>query len=261
VLPVIDVVGPDDWEGPGGKVGFTGRDGHGHGTHVTGLVLKVTESCPTIRVLPVKALGHQGTGADDVLARGVHAALKWRGSHGERVRVINLSVGSRAPSWVLHDSLIVAQRAGVLVVVASGNRDLAVDYPAAWPEALAVGATTSEDFLAPYSNRGLQLALCAPGGDDREPVPSAWPSYLTVVDRLSRRTSAHVQGYLAGTSMAAPLVSGTDALVWALSPRASATQIRGFLMSHAVPLGPPGPDPFFGAGRLDVARVLEKWVP
>lgn len=260
VLPVLDLVGDDVWQQQGQRVDFRGRDGHGHGTHVAGLVLAATAPCPGIRILPVKAMTLAGTGEDDTLARAVHEALRWRSSSGQRVRVINLSVGSRAPSRALHEALRDARRSGVLVVVAAGNRDLGVDYPAAWPEAMAVAATTRDDLLAPYSNRGDQLAMCAPGGDDLEPVVSTWPSYLTAVDLQSRRTVVHLEGFLAGTSMAAPLVSGAAALVFALAPGASPEQVRSRLLSRAVPLGPPGPDPYFGAGRLDITRILSPWL-
>lgn len=261
VLPGLDLVGEDVFPFQGQRFDFRGRDGHGHGTHVTGLVLAVSKPCPGIRVLPVKAMTLAGTGQDDTLARAIREILRWRSSGGQRVRVINMSVGSRAPSWTLHEALQQARRAEVLVVVAAGNRDLGVDYPAAWPEALAVGATTRDDFLAPYSNRGGQLAMCAPGGDDLEPVASTWPSYLTSVDLQARKTGVHLEGFLAGTSMAAPLVSGAAALLFAIAPCASPEQVRASLLSCAVPLGPSGPDPYFGAGRLDVSRLLSPWLP
>jgi len=260
VLPGIDLLGGEFWQHQGQRFEYRGRDGHGHGTHVTGLVLASTTACPGIRVLPIKAMSLAGTGEDDTLARAVREALRWRGSTGERVRVINLSVGSRAPSWTLREALAEALRAGVLTVVAAGNRDLGIDYPAAWPEALAVGATTRDDLLAPYSNRGSQLAMCAPGGDELEPVPSTWPSYLTSVDRQTGKETVHLVGHLAGTSMAAPLVSGAAAMLFALAPGASPEQVRVHLLSRAVPLGPQGPDPYFGAGRLDLTRLLAPWL-
>jgi serine protease len=260
VLPGVDLLGGEVWQHQGQRFDYRGRDGHGHGTHVTGLVLSATSACPGIRVLPIKAMSLAGTGDDDTLARAVREALRWRGSAGERVRVINLSVGSRAPSWALREALAAGLRAGVLTVVAAGNRDLGIDYPAAWPEALAVGATTRDDLLAPYSNRGSRLAMCAPGGDDLEPVPSTWPSYLTSVDRQTRKEAVHLVGHLAGTSMAAPLVSGAAAMLFALAPGASPEQVREHLLSRAVPLGPPGPDPYFGAGRLDLTRLLSPWL-
>ncbi len=260
VLPGLNLLARDVWQGEAGQIDFSGRDGHGHGTHVTGLVLAVTMTCPGIHVLPIKAMSLSGTGDDDTLARAVREAVRWRGAGGRRVRVVNLSVGSRAPSWSLHEAIADARRAGVLIVVAAGNRDLGVDYPAAWPEALAVGATTRDDRLAAYSNRGLQLALCAPGGDDQTPVPSAWPTYLTAVDHAAGKVTPHLEGHLAGTSMAAPLVSGAAALLFARVPTATPEQVRSWLLSRTVPLGPPGPDPYFGSGRLDVSRLLEPLV-
>lgn len=260
VLPGLNLLSRDVWQGEGGPIDYAGRDGHGHGTHVTGLVLAVTMACPGILVLPIKAMSLTGTGEDDTLARAVREAVRWRGMGGRRVRVVNLSVGSRAPSWSLHEAIAEARRAGVLIVVAAGNRDLGVDYPAAWPEALAVGATTRDDRLASYSNRGEQLALCAPGGDDQTPVPSTWPTYLTAVDLAAGKVSPHLEGQLAGTSMAAPLVSGAAALLMARVPTTTPEQVRSWLLSRSVPLGPPGPDPYFGAGRLDVSRVIEPLV-
>lgn len=256
MLPMIDLVGDDTFDG---KHAYKGRDGNGHGTHIAGIMAGVLgpASCP---ILPVKAIGHSGVGDDKTIAQGLRAAVDWRDSNrpGLRVRAINLSVGGKASSAVLEEAIRYALSKDVLVVVAAGNRERGVDYPAAEPVSLAVGATNAKDQLASYSNRGPELAMSAPGGDGSDSVVSTWPTYLTSTDHKKGITAPHATGGMVGTSMAAPHVTAAAALLFASDARMSAEQVRTRLQASTDDLGPVGPDPYFGVGRLNLKLVLSR---
>lgn len=256
LLPMLDMVGDDTYDG---RVSFEGRDGNGHGTHIAGIMAGVLggAACP---ILPVKAIGNSGVGDDRTIARGVRAAVDWRDPSrpGLRVRAINLSVGGKTSSAVLEGAIRYALSKDVLVVVAAGNRERGVDFPAAEPVSFAVGATNARDQLAGYSNRGPELAITAPGGDGSESVMSTWPTYLTSSDYKKGVSAPHAYGGMVGTSMAAPHVTAAAALLLASDNRLSAEQVRTRLQATSDDLGPVGPDPYFGVGRLNVKSAMGK---
>lgn len=255
LLPLQDFVGDDVYSGRN----YKGRDGNGHGTHIAGIMAGVFGKAP-IRILPVKAIGHSGVGDDRTIARGVRAAVDYRDPARPqlRVRVINLSVGGKTSSSILAEAIRYALSRDVLVVVAAGNRERGVDYPAAEPVSLAVGATTIKDQLASYSNRGPELAISAPGGDGSESIMSTWPTYLTASDLRKGVNTPHAYGGMVGTSMAAPHVTAAAAMLFAMDNRLSAEQVRTRLQATTDDLGPIGPDPYFGTGRLNLKQALSK---
>lgn len=257
IYPLVDLVGGDRYRARDGReYSYQGKDGNGHGTHVTGIVRAVTGTTP-VMVLPIKAINHTGVGDDGTIAAGVRYAVDWRDG-ARRVRVINLSIGGKTSSRVLEEALGYAAAHDVLVVVAAGNRARDVDYPAALPTAFAIGATTLSDGLASYSNRGRAVALSAPGGDGAMAISSTWPSYLTATDRAQAEPRVHLRADMAGTSMAAPHVSGAAALLFAQDPGLQASQVRVRLEAWSEDLGPVGPDGYFGVGRLAVRSSLDK---
>ncbi len=260
LLPMIDLVGGDTFNRNGQAYEFRGRDGNGHGTHVAGIVKATVGENNPIDILSVKAIGHTGVGDDGTIAEGIRRAVDWRdpANPDRRVRVINLSVGGKTSSKVLEDALAYAVSRDVLMVVAAGNRERDVDYPAALPTALAVSATTRQDGLASYSNRGTTVGISAPGGDSDGAIVSAWPTYLTASDLKKGLTTPHTDGSMVGTSMAAPHITGAAALLFAQDPSLTALQVRARLQTWTADLGPVGPDGYFGVGRLMVEAVLAK---
>lgn len=260
LLPLIDLVGDDVYDHGGYSINFKGKDGNGHGTHVSGIVEGCIGANNPIALLPIKAIGNSGVGDDGTIADGIRRAVDWRDPADplRRVRVINLSIGGTTSSSVLESALSYAVAHDVLVVVAAGNRDRDVDYPAALPTALAVSATTLHDGLASYSNRGTAVGVSAPGGDSDASILSTWPSYLTSNDLGKGITTPHDHGSMVGTSMAAPHVTGAAALLFAEDPSLTAAQVRDRLETWSIDLGPVGPDGYFGVGRLQVDEALAK---
>lgn len=177
-------------------------DSLGHGTHVAGIVGAVTDNDEGVAsigyatsLMNVKVLNDSGFGTYSALADGIVWAAK------NDAQVINMSLGGAASSKTLERAVKWADRRGVILVAAAGNGGSDVPYfPAALEAVIAVASTDYGDELSPYSNRGGWVAVAAPGG----PIWSA--------------TNDSGYGYKAGTSMAAPHVSGLVALVLSRFP-------------------------------------------
>jgi len=135
-----------------------------------------------------------------------------------KAAVANMSLGGGASNTV--DAAV--QRMitdGVVVAVAAGNdnRDACNFSPARAPGALTVGATTSTDARAWYSNFGKCLDLFAPGSD----ITSAW------------HTSTMALNTISGTSMASPHVAGVAALILQETPGASVSTVNSTVTGRA----------------------------
>ncbi|MFL5927881.1 MAG: S8 family serine peptidase [Gaiellaceae bacterium] len=162
-------------------------------------------------ILPVRALGADGTGRWDTIAQGVI----WAADHG--ARVINLSIGGTDGSSTLGSAIEYAQDKGALVVAAAGNSGSTTQfYPAAYPNVLAVAATDQSGQLAPYSNHGASwVQLAAPGATlaPYDGGPGQWT----------------------GTSFAAPQVSAVAGLAFSWNPMLTADAVAAALEQTARP--------------------------
>ncbi len=245
---------PDPSCTPGSNV-----DDNGHGTHVAGLIAATGNNGQGIagvafgvKILPIKALDCMGAG----LLSDVSSSVIWAADHG--ARIINISLGANAGQQTLQDAIRYALAHNVLVVAAGGNCGVAStrcpslnvpQYPGAYPETLAVAATDSNDARASFSNENSYIGISAPGAN----IWSTVPTYPTTMSKISGRTS-----YAAfnGTSQASPFVAGVAALLLSKDPTLSAAQLTDRLKSTADDLGVPGPDPDFGAGRVNALKAV-----
>jgi serine protease len=247
-------------------------DPNGHGTHVASTIAEETNNGYGLaglaygaRIMPVRVLDRWGTGHAVTIAQGVRFAA----DHGAKVINLSLSFDRRVTERQipeLLDAFAYARAKGSLVVAAAGNQAApSVALPARSPDALAVGATTENGCLGSYSNTGPELDVVAPGGgrdaallDDPGCVPGRLgrPIYQVTISR-GRLDRFAVAPYV-GTSMAAPHVSATAALVIAsgvLGPDPTPTAVADRLMQTARDLGAPGFDPRYGWGLVDAARA------
>jgi len=243
------------------------QDDDGHGTHVAGVAaattgngLGIAGTAPDARIMPIKVLFSacdtcQSTGE----AEDVSAAVRWAADRG--ATVINLSLGSTTSSVFgpgFADAVRYAWAKGSIPVVAAGN-DYVLTADLGDAPAVVVSATDHEDLAPGYSNGvgAARWAVAAPGGDGSD-TPESCSQRGEPRGVLSTWWSLAdpVGGYacLSGTSMAAPHVSGALAVLRSagLAPEVAVQR----LLDTAVDLGDPGPDPIFGAGRIDLAAAL-----
>jgi serine protease len=253
---------PDDLNGHGTHVASTIAETTGNGFGVTGLAYGV-------RVMPVRVLDKSGTGDSVAISAGIRYAAR-RGA-----QIINLSFEfdssvTRGQIPDILDALRYARRKGVLVVGASGNFSAhAVAYPARAANVLSVAATTEHLCQADYSNSGSGLDIAAPGGGLDAEVPgdpncrpgqdpAGRDIFQVTYTSRSVRSFGLPSGYV-GTSMAAPHVSATAALVIAsgvIGPKPTPAQLEARLKGTAHDLGPVGPDSRYGAGLVDAGRAV-----
>jgi thermitase len=219
------------------------QDDHGHGTHVAGIAAAETNNARGVagmswgaRIMPVKVLDRNGDGYYSDVAKGVRYAC----NHG--AQVLNLSLGGPNPSSTLEEALDDVLQKGCLVMAAAGNGGQdAVDYPARYPETIAVAATDRNDARASFSDYGPEIDVAAPGVD--------------IYSTLWAPANRHIYGWKAGTSMATPCVSGLAALIWSHCPDLTNDQIRSVIEATAKDLGDVGWDQYFGHGRIDAAAA------
>ena len=251
-------------------------DLNGHGTHVASTIAEtvgnsfgVTGLAYGARVMPVRVLDRAGTGDSVAISAGIRYAAR------KGAKVINLSFEfdssvTRGQIPDILDALRFARRKGAVVVGASGNFSAhAVAYPARATHVLSVGATTEHLCQADYSNSGSSLDIAAPGGGldagvpgDPNCRPGVAPLgrdiYQVTYTNRSVRAFGLPSGYV-GTSMAAPHVSATAALVIAsgvIGRKPTPSQLEARLKATARDLGTPGRDSRYGAGLVDAARAV-----
>ena len=221
-----------------------------HGTVVASLAAAPANGVGIVGVYPQAALQSWDasplTGLQEFsLADGITAAA------AHCPGVINLSFTGTNPSTALEDAILGAFHNGCLVVAAVGNngqQGSPTTYPGAYPHVLTVGATDSNDAVAPFSTLSPALDLVAPGAGLVGAVP------------LSRNPSGYESG-LEGTSFAAALVSASAAWVWTLRPTLGVTQVFDLLRQSARDVGPPGFDTGSGFGIVSIPNALAAAAP
>jgi thermitase len=226
-----------------------GQDDNGHGTHVAGIAAATTDNgrgvagtAPDASILDVKVLDSTGSGTTGDVAAGITYAV----DHG--AKVINLSLGNVSQSILgsaFQDALDYAFDNNAVPVIAAGN-DFVLPSGSA-QHAIVVGALNRQGVKATYSNIGnAQWVIMAPGGDLGETDSSCESAPLGVLSTYPGKYAC-----LAGTSMAAPHVSGAVAVL--LGTGLTAQQAVDKLLSTTRALPTTSVD---GAGALDLAAAV-----
>ena len=211
-------------------------DENGHGTAMAGLIVAKCHNqiggcgvAPAAQIIPYK-INKKGGGqfwASDLAAAILAAA-------DSSARILSLSLVLDEESSVVQDALVYARQQDKIIVAASGNtRKNKVAYPANLPWVISVGAYDKKGKRLPKSNYGNGLSLTAPG-----------TGLLT-----TGRGSGYVN-YFDGTSAAAALVSGVLALMTALEPHATASELIVTLLASCQDIDTPGFDEQYGFGSL-----------
>ena len=217
-------------------------DDQGHGTHVSGIAAALTNNgvggagvAWDAKILPVKVLGASGSGSHSAIASGII----WAADHG--ADVINMSLGGQFTTNALRDAVAYAISKNVVVVAAAGNDNTSnPSYPASYPGVICVAATTQSDTKASFSNYGTCIDVASPG-----------------VGILSSVMNGSYQAW-SGTSMASPIVAGLAGLLKGQNKAMSPDQVQRVIEDTADDLGSPGRDTIFGAGRINVARAVQR---
>lgn len=214
-----------------------------HGTALAGIILgggQLQGLAPQARLLSVRAFvpDPQSTGSGRSnsrwVAKGIDLAV------ARQSDILNLSfAGPKDPLVAL--LLRAAHARGVLLVAAAGNAGPSSPpaYPAALPEVLGVTATDKQDRVFESANQGSYVALAAPGVGVLVAAPQGRYDISS------------------GTSLAAAYVSGLAAQILHDTPGQRAGDLATLMTRTAIDLGTPGPDPTFGAGRIDVSAARE----
>lgn len=220
-------------------------DEDGHGTHTTGTmagatvgVAGVSGAAANVRVYVQRVCGRRGC-PSAAIANAIRAAAD------QGVVAVNLSLGGASESQAEKDAITYAVERNVLVIASAGNNGSGtVGCPACDPKAISVGATNWQDEKAYYTQFGPGLDIVAPGGE----LYSNTTSQAGIFSAYRGGTFA----YLQGTSMAAPQVTGTAAIV-ASKLGLSGSALRARLESTADPLGSVTD---FGNGRVNSYRAV-----
>ncbi len=261
-------------------------DGHGHGTHVSGVSASSDPAysgiAPGASVIALRVLDASGSGyTSDVIA-----AIDWAIANrsAANVRVINMSLGHPVSESSLTDPLAQAcARAvdgGIVVVASAGNNGSSggktvyggISSPGHAPWVVTVGATNtrgtvprSDDEVAWFSSRGptavdglLKPDLVAPGQNVVSLLsPGSWiaESYPELVVPAPSGAASDAFLRLSGTSMAAPVVAGTVALMLQANPSLTPNSVKAVLMYTAERMT--GPSPLDqGAGCLNAEGAV-----
>jgi len=211
------------------------RDYLGHGTHVSGIIAAsdndkgIVGVAPRSQLLILKVIDQSRSGSYKQVVKAIKYATNWTGPNGQKVSVINMSIGGPSSDEELHKAIKEARKEGIILVAAAGNEgdgnkdSYEVSYPGFYKEVIQVGSITESLKPSRFSNTNVNLDFVAPG---------------------EHVLSTHLDGKyveLSGTSMAAPHVSGAIALILNLLElkRNSMTPniVYLYLLEHAKKLG------------------------
>lgn len=198
------------------------QDDNGHGTQISSITIAIE---PRAKIVPVKAIARSGNATKQELARGIIAAVD------SGARIINISAGVNSSSAELENAVRYAEEKGVLIVAAAGSNQDTIQYPAAYPYVIAVGAVDRHGVRLQNSPAGPAIDLVAVG------------EYPTIGLRGQCLPAS-------GTSAAAPAVTAAIATILLSEPRLESDQIIERLNGSLADIGEPGRDDVFGFGLL-----------
>jgi subtilisin family serine protease len=261
-------------------------DSRGHGAHVAGIIagndnpygyIGIANNLQTF--VSIKVCDAAGWCDPDAVASG----LNWVVGSGLSRHVVNMSLGYCRNYTLLNQLVVSAANSGALLIGSAGNHvqgevkcpeashlrqisETEVMWPARYNEVMAVSGTLEDDAFAaappqpPGGGGGDPTDPCSGGLCPPTDTPCGGGSrYGPQVEISAPFSAGSMWGFgqyrfVCGTSMAAPHVSSTAALVWSRNPTWTSAQVKQHLKSTAVSYQP---SEYFGAGRVDAANALQ----
>lgn len=244
---------------------LTGDD-DGHGTHVSGIIAAEANngvgvagvasggsrenSVAEIFVVDVFTMTNKGNAAytSDIIAGLQYAVQKG-------AKVINLSLGyvANSQSWedlMLENAVNSAAASNVAVICAAGNDNNALpNYPADFDASISVTSVNQGGEKSDFSNYGNTKDIAAPGGHKGD---LRYPTQF-----ICSTLPGNKYGGEAGTSMAAPVVSGVAALLYSINPQMNLDALKYILYNTAVDKGAPGYDIYYGHGIVNAYNAVK----
>ncbi len=236
-----------------------------HGTHVAGIIgaegnngIGVAGVTWDVQLMNLKVFpddDEPGGGMDTV-----QKAIKYAADNG--ADVINLSLGlslgddsyggyfkggfdafkEKLPEYYefYKEALMYASDRGVTIIAAAGNEDtdndtyscIPADFSLEVPGMISVASVANDDSLAFYSNYGNVVSIAAPGGDQIF-VDSDGSKYYNPEAGILSTVPGDQYGFLQGTSMAAPVVAGSAALMLSQNPTLTPEQVKETMLASA----------------------------
>ena len=257
-------------------IGFTARfdtrlptdpmDDNGHGTAVASIAAarmgngKGISGVANVGLYAAKVLDSSNSGYPGDLAAGILWCLENAGPRvvllmslgvAQQLSVNGVLVPTEGIMKPVHEAIKYARSRGALPIAAAGNAGAncasgdCVDFPARYPEVIAVACVDQQANVCPSSSLGPSLDIAAPGANIRTAYSTTSTRYRTL------------GGDVGMTSLAAPHVAGAAALIWSAHTSCSASSIETVLLAKAKDLGASGWDGTYGVGLLDAKAAYD----
>ncbi len=223
-----------------------------HGTHVSGLVGGATDNGIgiasigfNISLMAVKISRDSTNGKS--MSFG-YQGIVWAADHG--ANVISMSWGGPGYYKTGQNVVNYAYNKGCVLVGAAGNDgDASALYPADYHHVISVASTNSDDTKSSFSQYGKDVDVCSPGGSDTKGY-----GIFSTVDYVASK-----YGYMQGTSMATPIVSGLAGLMLSEDSTLTPEKLEAILKATCdnIDVKNPSFTGMLGAGRIDAYKAIE----
>lgn len=211
----------------------------GHGTGIAGVIgaerdgVSIDGINPCGEIYSIKVLSSQNTASLSKVVAGIYWAIE------NDMDILNMSLGTTVDSQILHAAIKDAYDAGMLLIAAGGN-DIhkEVQFPAAYPEVVAVGSTDAEGKLKEDTSLGTELELLAPG------------------DQVVTNSIFFGLSGVEGTSIATAQITGAASVLWGMDKEKSADFVRQLMKQTAKAVSNAGE---YDAGLLDIGYAIDSY--
>jgi thermitase len=263
-------------------------DTDGHGTHTGGLAGAYANNGGTdtqedtagvsfgnTALMILRVCGDSGCSVSNLISAYTYAA-------DNGADVMNISIGGLFRSRSEDQAIKYAWKKDVVITASAGNLGGSLNgstwknYPAAYNNVMAISSTDWHDDLAYYSSHGNWLSVAAPGGelfcggDNCSYIIKGAGSYSTTPTYILGQNSTYdafgwdsgtPYDYAQGTSMSSPVVAGLAALIRAINPGLTNSEVRSIIENTADDLGSTGFDDVYGNGRINAFAAVQAAAP